>query len=65
MTAGEGYTLRRDQKSAEVIDKKRIAREALRKRVRNPLKRKDLNVESTEAKTPRKEQIGTDREARM
>jgi hypothetical protein len=47
-----------------MIDKKRVAREPLRKRVRNPLKRKELNVESTEAKTAREEQIGTDKEVR-
>jgi hypothetical protein len=65
VTAGEGYTLRREQKSAEAIDKKRVVREPLRRRVRNPLKRKDLNVESAEAKTAREEQIGIDREVRM
>jgi hypothetical protein len=31
-------------KSAEVIDKQRVEKLPLQKRVRNPLKRKDLNV---------------------
>ncbi len=43
-----GYTPRHDQKSAEVIDKQRVVIRPLRKRVRNPLKRKDLNIRMTE-----------------
>jgi hypothetical protein len=39
---GGGYTLRHDGKSAEMIDKQRVMRRPSRKRVRNPLKGKDL-----------------------
>jgi hypothetical protein len=56
VTAGEGYTLRGDEKSAEVIDKQRVEEGSLRKRVRNPLKRKDLN-ESRVEKTVQGEKI--------
>ncbi len=40
-TAGE-YTLRRDEKCAEVIDGQRVVRRPLRRRVRNPLKKKGM-----------------------
>jgi hypothetical protein len=39
----EGYTPRRDEKSAEVIERKADLRGPLRKRVRNSLKAKGLN----------------------
>jgi hypothetical protein len=40
----EGVHPRHDEKSAEVIDKQRVEKLPLQKRVRNPLKRKDLNM---------------------
>ena len=43
-----GYTPRCDEKSAEMIDKQRVVRRPLRKRVCNSLKRKDLNVRKAE-----------------
>jgi len=52
-----GYTLRHDEKSAEVLDKQGVARAPLRKRVRNPLKRKDLNENGAERKTEQGERI--------
>jgi hypothetical protein len=50
VTAREGYTLRGDEKSAEVIDKQRVERRPSGERVRNPLKRKDLNESRAEMK---------------
>src|SRR5882724_8195037 len=41
-------TPRRDEKSAEVIDKQRVVRRPSRKRVSKPLKRKDLNEKKAE-----------------
>lgn len=53
-----GYTPRCGEKSAEVIDKSRVARWPLRKRVRNPLKRKDLNVKKAEMHEAQEENAG-------
>src|SRR5258707_3861065 len=65
MTNGEignaergGNTPRGDEKSAEVIDRQRVVRRPFRKRVRNPLKRKDLNVKKAEMKMTRREMVG-------
>ncbi len=51
------YTLRRDEKSTEVIDRQRVVRRPLRKRVCNPLKRKDLNVKKAEMEMTRGERV--------
>ena len=51
-------TPRRDEKSAEVIDKQRVVRRPLRKRVSKPLKRKDLNEKKAEMEVARGEQAG-------
>ena len=47
------------EKSAEVIDKQRVVRRPSRKRVRQPLKRKDLNEKKAEMKVARGEKAGT------
>ena len=49
-------TPRRDEKSAEVIDKQRVVRRPSRKRVRKPLKRKDLDKKRAEMEVARGEQ---------
>jgi hypothetical protein len=54
---GGGYTLRQIEKSAEVFDKQGVAREPLRKRVRNLLKRKDLNESGAEMKNVQGERV--------
>ena len=46
--AARGVHPRRDEKSAEVIDRQRVERRPSRRRVRNPLKRKDLYVQRAE-----------------
>ena len=46
-------TPHREGKSAEVIDKQRVVRRPSRKRVRNPLKRKDLNEKKAEMEVAR------------
>lgn len=56
-TAGRGYTPRRDEKSAEAIDTQRVEGRPLRKRVRNPLKRKDLNEKKAEMEVTQGEKI--------
>jgi hypothetical protein len=47
-TQKKGVHPRCDEKSAEVIDKQRVVRRPSRIRVRNPLKRKDLNAKKAE-----------------
>ena len=60
LNSGGGDTHpRRDEKSAEVIDKQRVVRRPSRKRVRQPLKRKDLNEKKAEMKVARGEKAGT------
>jgi len=49
-------TPRRDEKSAEVIDKQRVVRRPSRKRVSKPLKRKDLNEKKAKIEVARGEQ---------
>jgi len=56
-TGGREYTPRHDEKSAEVIDKQRVEERPLRRKVRNPLKRKDLRVSTAERKTVQVEKI--------
>jgi len=48
-------TPHREGKSAEVIDKQRVVRRPSRKRVSNPLKRKDLNEKKAEMEVARGE----------
>jgi len=52
------YTPRRDEKSAEAIDKQRVASQPSRKRVSKPLKRKDLNEKKAKMEVARREQAG-------
>jgi hypothetical protein len=52
------YTPRRDRKSAEMIDKRRVVRRPSRKRVRNPLKRKDLNAKKAGMERAQGEKAG-------
>jgi hypothetical protein len=54
----EGVHPRHDEKSAEVIDRQRIVRRPLRKRVRNPLKRKDLNAKYAKTEMTHGEKVG-------
>jgi hypothetical protein len=49
---------RRDEKSAEVIDKQRVVRQPSQKRARKALKRKDLNEKKAEMEVAREEQAG-------
>jgi hypothetical protein len=53
----EGVHPRRDEKSAKVIDKEGVVRRPLWKRVRNPLKRKDLNKKKAEMEVTQGEKI--------
>ena len=46
-------TPRRDEKSAEVFDTQGVVRQPSRKRVRKPLKRKDLNEKKAEMEVAR------------
>jgi len=49
-------TPRRDEKSAEVIDKQRVVRQPSQQRVCKPLKRKGLNEKKAEMEVARGEQ---------
>src|SRR6266404_8617940 len=51
-------TPRRDEKSAEVIDKQRAVRRPSRKRVSKPLKKKDLNEKKAQMEVAWGEQAG-------
>jgi len=51
-------TPRRDEKSAEAIDKQRVVSQPSRKRERKPLKRKDLNEKKAKMEVARGDQAG-------
>ena len=54
----KGVTPRRDEKSAEVFDTQGVERWPSQKRVRKPLKRKDLNEKKAELEAARREKAG-------
>jgi hypothetical protein len=55
---GKGYTLRHDEKSAEVIDGQRVAGRPLWRSGRNRLKGRGLEVKKAELGLARGEQVG-------
>lgn len=62
--AGGGYTLRRHEKSAEVIDEQRVGRRPLWRCVCNRLKRRGLDAKKAELEMAQGEKVGAgDRQA--